>query len=232
MDTNLPQAPAKKSKKKLVLLIVILAAVAALTALAVYAYNASGNTCKTPIAIKAAQDNDRNYKNDLDLYYNALNGFAQKEAAAVFQEVTASAGYQQSLEEERWFFDEKVGFNKKAYGEDWQLKFKISAMDKLDAAAMERYTAALHTKAQALEEVSAEDTPLGRSLLAYAARLKTADVTAGYELTVKKVMTGSLLTEPEVEETTMCVYKVNGRWLLDETPLGFATEAIRYATKG
>lgn len=232
MDTNLMQVPAKKSKKKPALLICIILAAAALAALVIYAYNASGNSYKTPIAIAAEQANDRSYKNDLDLHYNALNGFAQEEAAVVFALVTATAGYQQSLEEERWFFDEKVGFNKKAYGEDWQLKFKVSAAEKMESAALERYAGTLQTKAQAVEKTVTGNTELDRSLLAYAAQLKAANVTDGYELTVKKVMTGSILTEPAVEETCFSVYKVNGRWVIGETPIGFLAEAVRYATKG
>ena len=231
MDAALAQKPVKKSKR-LWLWICVILSIAALSALAVFAFNTAGNSYKTPIAIAAEQANDKAYKNDVVLLYNALNGFASAEAARVLELVTATDGYQQSLEEEQWFFDEAVGFNKKAYGEDWQLKFKVAAKEKLGAAALVRYSEMLQAKAAELDAVLSEDTALQDSLLAYAAQLRTAEVSAGYILTVKKVMTGSKLTEPEVEETPITVYKINGRWIMEETPISFATEAVRYATKG
>ena len=39
---------------------------------------------------------------------------------------------------------------------------------------------------------------------------------AGYELTVTVTLSGSELDEPEEDEITMTVYKVNGRWVSED----------------
>ena len=44
-------------------------------------------------------------------------------------------------------------------------------------------------------------------------KLKKAKVTKGYELEVVRILKGSELDEPEESDSTVYVYKVNGRWI-------------------
>ena len=56
---------------------------------------------------------------------------------------------------------------------------------------------------------------LAKEVESICSELKKAKVTAGYELELTIKVKGSELDEPEEEELTICVYKINGRWFLD-----------------
>ena len=54
---------------------------------------------------------------------------------------------------------------------------------------------------------------LAKAALKLAKKLKSAKITAGYELSGTRTLTGKELDEPIESEWSMVVYKVDGRWI-------------------
>ena len=235
-----PVTPVRKPKKKLGLIIGIVAAVVVLAVAAYFIYGALTNTYKTPIknAEKIANSDSIDIE---DMVLDQLNGFAKKEYKELLSLMAKSDTYKEMFESLEESLEQQIESNKARYGDNYKVKIKIEDKEKLDKDDLEAFEDALHTKGEdqlkAMEDEGVDDytddqweqtaQAIGLSVSdakkfadateALAKKFKSAKVTAGYELTIVKVTSGSELDEPLEEETTVQVYKIDGRWILGST---------------
>ena len=162
--------------------------------------------------------------------YKTLNGLFKKEYKAVMELYKKSSEY--DADDMKDSYKEQVEYLNETYGDNYKFSYKIEDKDKLDKDELEEFEDELRASGKALlnqyddldsddlEEL-ADDSGLSKSqakklvsaMEALAKKMKKAKVSAGYELTVTFITTGSELDEPIETERTIYVYKVNGRWI-------------------
>lgn len=186
------------------------------------------NTYKTPIKLMQAEANNKKASAMMNKQVAQLNGFCEKEYKAISKIMKKSENYDDQLEA----FEEEIEANKERYGDDYKFKYKVVEKEKIDKDDLKDFQKELRsggkamlnnyddldsddyeTLADVLGLTKAQAKKLVKEQISIAKTLKTAKVTAGYELTVEVTITGSEVEDEEPIERTINVYKVNGRWV-------------------
>lgn len=215
-------------------LIVAAAAVVAVIAL-VIVLSILGNSYKTPIELMEKQANNKKFSAMVDASTATLNGFAEKEVKAVLNIMKKSDSYKDMMEDQEDYFEDNIEDMIDEYGKNYKYTYKIVDKEELEKDDLRdfrdelRYIADMcedledeiddydsddwEDLADDLEISKADVKELAKKILEIGKICKKAKVTAGYELTVETYLSGSELDEPEEGEMTICVYKVDGRWI-------------------
>jgi len=210
------------------------AAVAAVVAL-VLILSIVTNTYKTPIKLMQAEANNRKASAMMNKQVAQLNGFCEDEYKAIAKIMKKSDNYDDQLED----FEEKVEGNKERYGDNYKFKYKVVDKEKIDKDDLKDFQKELRAGGRSIlnsyDDLDSDDYEMLAEMLgltksqakkmvkeqiSIAKILKTAKVTAGYELIVEVTVTGSEAEDEESVERTICVYKVDGRWVSESAIYG------------
>ncbi len=220
---------------------IAIAAVLAVLIVGVFAYSILSNTYKTPIDLYVNYMNDRTHKDPNKDEIKLYNGLYASELNAIYKIQKKSEDYDEELEESQEYWEELVDSWKEKFGDNYKFSYKIEDKEKLDKDDCKDYQDKIRDNAkESLEYYDryddfdvddwsdyADDLGISRSDAkklvkqqeSLFKKMKTAKVTAGYELSVVFTVKGSELDEPaETEEITVYVYKINGRWYTDDLP--------------
>lgn len=222
-----------KSLNKKVLIIVGSSVLAATITLSIV-LSAFSNTYRTPIKYMEKIENIKKSQDIIKLF-DCLNGFTEEEFKDVFEILEDSDSFEdifESLEDSVESFEDE-------YGENYKVKYKIEDKEKLEDDDLEEFEDNIQQASENFEEIVevSEDTDsdeweeicdesgLSKSQLkkllkhfeTISKKWSKAKVTKGYELSVVKRIKSSELDELEEEEMTIHVYKVNGRWIAQES---------------
>lgn len=213
------------------------AAIAALIAIIVLLCS-MGNSYKTPIKDVEKLLNTKSFNKIIDRVPTLLNGFGESEAKKALKILKKSDIYKDNIEDIEEQYDELMEMVEDEIGKNYKIKIKIDDKEKMDKddvkefkemlkeAASEGLDAVKEIDNDMLEELADEagmSEKEAKKLKELATKVlkkaKSAKVTAGYELDLVVKITGKELDEPEEMDLTVCVYKVDGRWILDPTSL-------------
>lgn len=232
------EAPEAKQEPKFPVKLVAILAGAAVTliALIVILVSIFTNTYKTPLNLMADRANEKKASKILDAEIDTLNGLCEKEYKALMKLMQKSDDY--DAEEIEEGYEEDIDAMKEEYGKNYKYSYKIEDKEKLDKDDLKELKSDIKSLAKQIKNVLdemedfdsddwedlADELGLKKSqakklediLEDVYKELKSVKVTKGFELTVKTTLKGSELDEPEEEEETICVYKVNGRWVSEE----------------
>ena len=193
-----------------------------------------GNTYKTPLNIELKFNNSRKPISSFEECIVATNGFAKNELKQILSIIEKSDEF--DVDELIEYVEEQIENNIDEYGKNYKYKYKILEKEKLEREDIRdfkndrlKYTAEkIEEFVEEVDEVdsdeieeAADEIGLTRSefrklVKAYedlADRLKKAEISKGYELEIKFIITGSELEEPIETENTIRVYCINGRWV-------------------
>ena len=166
-----------------------------------------------------------------------LNGLCESEYKDMVKLMQKSEDYDEDDVLER--YEERIDALKDEYGSDYKFSYKIEEKEELEEDDLKDVKNTIKDNAKQLKSVidemeefdSDEWEYLGEELgltksdtkkildimKSVFEEMKNVEVTEGYELTVTITTTGSELDEPEEDEETICVYKVNGIWVSEES---------------
>ncbi len=232
------EAPEAKQEPKFPVKLVAILAGAAVTLIALIVILASifTNTYKTPLNLMADRANEKKASKILDAEIDTLNGLCEKEYKALMKLMQKSDDYDEEEIEEG--YEEDIDAMKDEYGKNYKYSYKIEDKDKIDKDELKELRSEIKSLAKEIKSVLdemedydsdewedlADELGLKKSqakklediLEDVYKELKSVKVTKGFELTVKTTLKGSELDEPEEDEVTICVYKINGRWVSEE----------------
>lgn len=244
-ELQIEQETQKATKKRISkkVWIPLVAIVLALAIAVPFVFSAVFNNYKTPLNLAADIRNAKTYTELLKSYTSQSNGLIDKEAKTILNIFMDSEDSDLDDVEEYW--ETVVDNFKDEYGENYKFYFVIEDKEELDKDDLKEIKEdikdfAKDLKDDLLDEVEDYDSDDWEDLAddfgvskAQAKKivdaleniykeLKTAKVTAGYELSVTVMVRGSELDEPEeISEETIVVCKVNGRWVCPELVAGF-----------
>ena len=236
------KAPVKKNpiqwvKENLVKAILALVAVVAVVIGLIVGLSIAGNNYKVPIKQLEKWDNIKHYTNGKYVsYYSGLaNGLGNVDA--IWKAAKKSENYEDNIADRVESLNDGVEDMIDQYGSNYKISYVIKEADPLEKSDLREYRDNLRESIKSLSEVVDESDDASSSdwedfadelgmtksdaknfvkaLGKYCDELKRLDVTAGYELTVIKTITGKELEEPIETELTYTVLKVNGRWVLN-----------------
>ena len=193
------------------------------------------NTYKTPLANEFKLMNTKKVTSIDKLYISQLNGFAEKEVKAVYKAMSKSetfTDYMDKLADEE---QDAIDEMKETYGDNYKYSYEITEKEELERSDRNELRDQLKDLGENLKDLvdetkdfdnadwddlatnldmtKSEAKALISALKELATELKDVEVTAGYEITYNQTLKGSELEDPEEDEMTMYVYKVNGRWV-------------------
>ena len=224
-----PETPEKKDSllKKLLIPGIALIAVIAIALVLLL----GGGSYKTPVNYMQKISNAKSASAYYKATLNSLNGFCESEVKSIFNIMKKSDQWE-DMEEN---MDEMIEGLKDQYGDNYKFKYTIKDKEKIDKDDLEDYEDGIKESGEQLEklveqfedfdddelEELAEESGISKSnykkmvkaMEKIAKKFGKAKVTAGYELEVEVKITGSELDEPEEEEMTVIVLKINGRWV-------------------
>ena len=194
------------------------------------------NTYKTPLNLMMDRANEKKASKILDAEIDTLNGLCEKEYKALEKLMQKRDDYDEDEVEEE--YEEYIDEMKEEYGKNYKYSYEITDREKIDKDELRTVKKRIKNYARQIEDILdemedydsddwedlADELGLKKSqakklediLEDVYDELKSVKVTKGYELCVEVTLDGKKLDEPEVEEETICVYKVNGRWISEE----------------
>lgn len=199
-----------------------------------------GNSYKTPVELMEKQLNVKTYKKAMDLRIEYLNGFCESEMKAIFKIMTSSDEYKDSLEDIEELFEEGIEEKKDEYGKNYKYTIKITDKDKLSSEELRDFKKEIKGMGDDLEKMVEETDDfdsddwedmadmmdisksqakkLIKNYEKIAKKCSKVKVTAGYELEIVRSLKGKEIDDPEdyEHESTVKVYKVNGRWVTED----------------
>lgn len=217
--------------------VIWLSAIAGITVLAIVlvVISLATNTYKTPLNL------EYKYLNNLegsDYFKNALkmwNNFSEDELSEIIRIYKKSDRFEEYEEYLQDMMDDQVENYIDKYGEDYKFSYKIEDKEKLDSDDLKEMRNEFKEAAKNLKEIieeteeydsddwedmaddlgvsKSEAKKLVKAIEALYEKWKSVDVTKGYELSIISIVDGKELDEPEENERTVRVYKVNGRWI-------------------
>jgi len=208
------------------------AAIAALIVVCVV-FSILSNTPSAPI--NAAEDvlNAKSVTKMIDKVPSVLNGFGESEAKKIIKILKKSDQYADIIEDAEDAYAEMREELEDEYGKNFKIKFKVTEKEELEKEDNKIFRDQLRRIAdlgEQLEDMDSDDyedmaDTLGitksqakdmvKALESFCKDCKKAKVTKGYELTVVASITGSEVDEPDENELTIRVFKVDGRWVPD-----------------
>ena len=217
---------------------------------AIVLIGALNNTPTTPIKLMVNAMNNKKTPKSLDYNVKLLNGFLEDEVKEIYKVLAKTDLGEELLEYVQESFEENVEYYQEQYGDNYKGSFKVENKEKLEKSDLREMRDYFKEAAESLEEMieetedwdsddwedAADEVGMTKSqmksfvkaLEKLAKAMKKVDVTDGYELDVVYKITGSELDEPEEQEDTVYVFKVNGRWISLES-IGAALQAISYS---
>ena len=226
------QTPIQKLLANKKLLVICGAAIALVIILIlVLSLGKGSNKATTPLDLEMDIKNAKSYKAYEKAQLNITNGLADDEMEDLTKILKKSEKYDE--DDLKDAFEEGVEDLEDTYGKNYKFYYKIvdkdklsehdllNAADDLTDAARDMYNEIKESDADDLEDL-AESMDLKKSdakklkkiTEAFYKKMKDAKVTAGYELEVTYYVDGKELEEPkELNEATIQVYKVNGKWV-------------------
>ncbi len=209
-----------------------------------------GSNEKTPLNDKINELNLKKYKDPYDIALSHLNGFTEGEFKAIAKILKSSDDYQDAEEDRKEAFEDVVQDKKDEYGDNFKYSYKIDDKDKLDKDDLKDFEDRIQEAGKqllAMVELTEDDDydwdaiadSLGisdkdakaivKNLEKIGKAWKKADVQAGYEMDITVILKGADLDEPDEEEATICVYKINGKWVAEDfmIEIGGLISAIR-----
>ena len=205
----------------------------------------AGNTYKTPVETEIELMNTRKFVSEFDVLAARYNEFCEDEIKALAKLMEKSEDYEDDLEKSKEYFEEYTEEQKDEYGSNYKYSFKVIEKEKLDDKDLREYKDALDLTADRYKdwlETYAEytsddwkdmadrmgfdgDKSLAKKyvdiLKDVREKYKKAVITEGYELEVELTLKGSELDEPETEDSTIVVLKVDGHWVMTSVLYGF-----------
>jgi len=198
--------------------------------------DSASNTYETPLDLTVALANAQTYSAYEKASYAVFNGFCEDEMKAITELQKKSDSYDADAVKES--FEAQVDAMKEEYGDNYKFSYTINNKEKLDSDKLKAFedelgaladffksVADAYNNADADGKQTVEDN-LGLSqsdtktiIENYEKlynKMSGCKVTEGYELEIVLKTTGSELNEPEEETETICVYKVDGRWISEE----------------
>lgn len=221
------QAPAKKSKKGLWIALgaVAVAAIVAVVLIFFVFGGGSGGKYTTPLDLWMDIENAKTFKAYQAASVKVTNGLFDDEMKTI-QDLEQKSDY---ADDGDWF-EEQVEEYEDEYGSDYKFYYEVDEKEKLDSDDLKDLQEELRDDAEAtLEEIEDTDPEDLADQLGLSEKdaekyidvnaavykvLKSAKITEGYELEVTIYAKGKELDEPEeIEECTITVVKVNGKWV-------------------
>ena len=223
---------------------IVLAAIIVIVGLFV-GVGAATNNYKTPLKTAVKQMNTKKYVDNYDELVADYNGFCKKEIKALAKLMEKSEDYEDDLEKSKEYFEEYIEEQKDEYGSNYKYSFKVIEKEKLDDKDLREYKDRLDATAdtykawlEAYDEYTSDDWKDMADRMGFDGdkslakkyvdilkdvreKYKKAKITAGYELEVELTLKGSELDEPETEESTIVVLKVDGHWVMTSVLYGF-----------
>lgn len=207
-------------------------ALAAVTALALYL---AGNTYRTPIRVMEKNANTKEFSFRYHFRLDHLNGLMAEESKEIIAILEESDEFSDLIEDLEDIFIDSIDDMKDEYGDNYKYTYKILEKEELNRKEIRKFRDELRDLSDAIERLEeeydyidsdewkdmADEVGLSKSQLKNLFRqifsmgkiCQNAEVSEGYELTVLVTLTGRELDEPEEDEITVCVYKVDGRWI-------------------
>ena len=221
----------KKTVRKYAVLLIVAVVVAAA---AVFALQMLTNNYMTPVKTMEKYANMDEYSSE-KAYLAYSNGLAKREWKQIYEIMHNSDAYMETKDE---IEDAAVkAYEKKlnTYGDNYKIQYEVLGKLELEKSELRNHRSELQCYFDSFEDIvdSAEDfssedwadmaeaLDLRKSeakelVAAFRSLVETVDrvsVEKGYELEVKQIITGSELDEPEENELSYVVLKVNGRWI-------------------
>lgn len=231
-------AEAPKSTKKFPIKLVIIAAAAVVAVLmALLVYGMATNTYKTPIKLMA-KTMDSKAGDYMDETLDQLNGFTEKETRAILKIMKKSDDNNDELKDAQEDYENSIEELQDLYGKNFKLKYEITGKEKIDKDGLEDIEDSFGDMAEYFEDAvdetkdydaddwerlaersglsKAQMKKLVKAMGKLGKTYKKAKVTAGYELQITWTYECGKDAEMDKDfqrEQTICVYKVNGRWV-------------------
>lgn len=164
-----------------------------------------------------------------------LNGLMAEESKEIIAILEDSDEFSDLIEDLEDIFIDSIDDMKDEYGDNYKYTYKILEKEELNRKEIRKFRDELRDLSDAIERLEeeydyidsdewkdmADEVGLSKSQLKNLFRqifsmgkiCQNAEVSEGYELTVLVTLTGRELDEPEEDEITVCVYKVDGRWI-------------------
>lgn len=202
------------------------------------------NNYKTPVKLMEKNRNSKSFSSYMDRSIDMLNGFCESEMKAILKVYKSSDDYKDDMEDAKDEFADQIEDMKDEYGSNYKYTYTITDKERLEKEDLKNFRDELRNAADSLEaqideaddydsddwEDIADDAGISKAQAKklYNAMddvrkvLKKAQVTDGYELEVTIALTGSELDEPEENEMTIRVYKVDGRWISSSAMSGIS----------
>ena len=202
------------------------------------------NTYRTPINRLMAISNKKNTSNIMKTHVRQLNGFSEKEVTAFLKAAQACDTYEDMLDTMKDQQERQVETWEDQYGSNYSFSYEIEDKEKLEKSDLREARDYIKNIAKEIKDVidatedfdsddwedaadslgcsKSEAKKLIKSMENVYKVWKNADVSAGYELSLIIIVDGRDLDEPEESETSVNVFKVNGRWV--------SADAIRFCS--
>ena len=194
--------------------------------------NSDKNTYETPMDLLMDQLNAKNVDQYIENEYRCFNDLCEKEYRDLDEIFDDIEDYKEEIEDD-------IETLKYECGNDYKYSYKIEDKEEIDEYDLEemqdeiKYVAEyVYTKVEIMKEFDWDSLADELEISVEGAKklvgvmedvyqkLKNVKVTEGYELTVTLILNGGKMEVPEEWEMTICVYKVNGRWVSEETISG------------
>lgn len=224
-----------RHKKGLMFLLVVILLAAGATL-----YFIATNNYKTPVKHMAKAMSAKTYSDYIDTSVDALNGVGEEQMREIYD---IKNSYDDAVV--KTVYDEGVALLAEEYGDDYTYKYNIGYRYTLSEDELSNFENNLHSTADGIRlyidnyyrATSQEKAAMAELMNVSTSSLKkmitqmndladiwgTASVSEGYELEITPTVTGSNVENgKELEQITIFVYKVNGRWI-SGTSLTLAT---------
>ena len=222
-----------KAKKIPAKLWIILGAGIATLAIIIAILLMAGNTYKTPLQTAEKLLNMKSVEKIVDKAPSLLNGFGTSEAKSILKIIKKSDTYKDTMEDAEDYFDDAIDTLKDEYGNNYKIKIKVEDKEKLDRDDVREFRDQLRDIGEYRDDLKdlesddfediADELGISKSKVKdmvkeaedFCKRCKSAKVSKGYELSIVVSIDGSEADDPEELDLNICVYKVDGRWVLD-----------------
>lgn len=229
------QSPIQKilANKKLLAMagIAVVAIVAIILVISLFAKGPNKYT--TPLDLEMKVQNAQSYKEYEKAQLKLSNGLANDLAEDALSIMKKNDDYKDYIEEQTDDYKDKVEDLKDEYGKNYKYYYKVEEKEKIEKDDLKDiqdeirdefkslYSETKDVDSDEIEEIAdmmdikkSDVKKLLEAAKSYYKKMKSAKVSAGYELEVTFYVDGKELDEPEELGTeTIEVYKVNGRWV-------------------
>lgn len=224
--------PRLTKKSGIALIAIIVAAIAIVIGLNVW-----NNNYKTPLRDIQHSFNSLDRLTPEKKITLFSNGLGKSELKKIFRLLENSDYYLDWRDEEINDMVESADLIRLSYGDDYKVKYEVEGKTELTSAELREYRSDLKDDVELLGRILdyteefdsgdwgyfADEMDLtkadAKKLIALLSDLQDdlgrLEVTKGYELELRRIISGSQLEEQAEGEDTMIVLKVNGRWITE-----------------